>query len=106
MTVDPSASLAVLDLGARSCLVVGHGFSANRRAAAMEACGAVVTRVSCHGYERGMAAGFGVVVTCDRRVDEAVLADALAADVPVHVVGDPERSTMSLPRPILRQLVP
>ena len=106
MTVDPSASLAVLDLGARSCLVVGHGFSANRRAAAMEACGAVVTRVSCHGYERGMAAGYGVVVTSDRRVDEAVLADALAADVPVHVVGDPDRSTMSLPRPILRQLVP
>jgi siroheme synthase (precorrin-2 oxidase/ferrochelatase) len=106
MHVDPPAYLAVLDLGARSCLVVGHGFSANRRAAAMEACGAVVTRVSCHGYVRGMAAGFGVVVTCDRRVDDHVLADALEADVPVHVVGDPDRSTMSLPRPILRRLVP
>ena len=104
--VDPPACLADLGLDARTCLVVGHGFSANRRAAAMQACGAVVTRVSCHGYTPGLAAGFDVVVTCDRRVDEAVLADALSAGVLVHVVGDPDRSTMQLPRPVLRQLTP
>jgi len=102
--LDEPAYLLDLDVRGRSCLVVGRGFSANRRVEAMRARGAEVTLVSSHGYERGMAAHFELVVTCDRRVDELVIADARAAGARLHVVGDPERSSMLLPRPHLRQL--
>ena len=47
---------------------------------------------------------FDMVITCDRRVDDRVIADAISAGVHLHVVGDPERSSMLLPRPHLRQL--
>jgi siroheme synthase (precorrin-2 oxidase/ferrochelatase) len=96
--------LVDLDVRGRACLVVGRGFSANRRAAALTACGADVTVVSTHGYERGMASRFDVVVTCDRRVDDQVVHDAHAGGALLHVVGDPDRSTVLLPRLHLRQL--
>jgi siroheme synthase (precorrin-2 oxidase/ferrochelatase) len=101
-----TTSLPDLDLTGLPCLVVGHGFSASRRGSALRACGGIVTLVSCHGYRRGMAGAYQVVVTCDRRVDDLVVADAQAAGVLVHVVGDARRSTVALPRQALRQLVP
>lgn len=96
--------LVDLDVSGRTCLVVGRGFTANRRAHALRDVGAHVTVVPALSYERGMAAAFDMVVTCDRRVDDRVIADAIAAGVHLHVVGDPERSSMLLPRPHLRQL--
>ena len=102
---DEPAYLLDLDVHGRSCLVVGRGFSANRRVEAMRARGAEVTLVSSHGYQRGMAGRFELVVTCDSRVDELVIADAArTAGTRIHVVGNPARSSMLLPRPHLRQL--
>jgi siroheme synthase (precorrin-2 oxidase/ferrochelatase) len=104
MALDEPAFLVDLDVRGRSCLVVGRGFSANRRAAALQACGADVRVVSSHGYTTGLAAGFDVVVTCDRRVDDQVAHDARAGGALLHVVGDPEHSTVLLPTFHLRQL--
>ncbi len=104
MALDEPAFLVDLDVRGRSCLVVGRGFSANRRAAALQACGAEVTVVSSHGYAKGMAGRYDVVVTCDRRVDDQVAHDARAGGALLHVVGDPEHSTVLLPTFHLRQL--
>ena len=104
MGPDEPTFLVDLDVRGRSCLVVGRGFSANRRATALQACGAEVTLVSSHGYTKGMASGFEVVVTCDRRVDDQVAHDARAGGALLHVVGDPERSSVLLPTFHLRQL--
>ena len=104
MTLAERPYLMDLDVHGRTCLVVGRGFSATRRVEALRACGADVTLVSSHGYTRGMAAGFELVVTCDRRVDEMVIADASTTGALLHVVGDADRSTMLLPRPHLRHL--
>lgn len=104
MGPDEPTFLVDLDVRDRSCLVVGRGFSANRRADALRACGAAVTVVSSHGYTKGMAASYDVVVTCDRRVDDQVAHDARAGSGLLHVVGAPDRSTVLLPTSHLRQL--
>lgn len=104
MGPDEPTFLVDLDVRGKACLVVGRGFSANRRAAALTACGGDVTVVSSHGYTKGMASLFDVVVTCDRRVDDQVAKDARAAGAHLHVVGAPEQSTVLLPTFHLRQL--
>lgn len=96
--------LVDLPVAGRTCLVVGRGFTANRRADALRNLGAIVTIVNPLAYERGQADSYDMVITCDRRVDERVIADATAAGIHLHVVGDPARSSMLLPRPHLRQL--
>jgi siroheme synthase (precorrin-2 oxidase/ferrochelatase) len=101
---DEPVFLVDLDMDGLSCLVVGRGFTANRRAHALRNCGADVTVVPALSYRRGQAADYDVVVTCDRRVDDQVARDAWAAGVRVHIVGDPEHSSVLLPRPHLRQL--
>jgi len=110
-----------LDLDGRSCLVVGGGPVAARKAAGLAACGARVTMVApapCdeaevlarrpgpgtltlvrRAYRAGEAAGYRLVVTATGRaeVDGAVAADAEGAGVWVNSADDVEHCTFILP---------
>jgi len=110
-----------LDLDGRSCLVVGGGPVAARKAAGLAACGARVTMVApapCdeaaelarrprpgnltllrRTYVAGEAAGYRLVITATGRpeVDAAVAADAEGAGVWVNSADDAEHCTFILP---------
>ena len=106
-----------LDVAGRSCLVVGGGAVAARKARGLLELGAAVTviapavapamgdlapslrAVETRPYRSGDAAGFRLVITAtgDPRVDAAVYADAEAAGVWVNSADDPAHSSFILP---------
>jgi siroheme synthase-like protein len=106
-----------LDVSDRSCLVVGGGPVAARKARGLLEHGAAVTVVApsvgpemrslgpslraieTRPYRSGDAVGFRLVITAtgDRQVDAAVYADAEAAGVWVNSADDPEHSSFILP---------
>jgi siroheme synthase-like protein len=105
----------MLDLRGRSCLVVGGGPIAARKASGLVECGAVVTVVAPHvcadltrltavtierrPYAAGEAEEYRLVVTATGipAVDGAVYADADAAGVWVNSADDGAHSTFILP---------
>jgi siroheme synthase-like protein len=105
----------MLDLRGRSCLVVGGGPVAARKASGLVDCGAVVTVVAPHvcaeltrltavtierrPYAAGEAGGYRLVVTATGipAVDGAVYADADAGGVWVNSADDGAHSTFILP---------
>lgn len=105
----------MLDLRGRSCLVVGGGPVAARKANGLVECGAVVTVVAPHvcadltrltavtierrPYAAGEAGDYRLVVTATGipAVDGAVYADADAAGVWVNSADDGAHSTFILP---------
>jgi len=115
---DPRSFYPVsLDVADRSCLVVGGGPVAARKARALVVCGARVTVIapslseemealapSLHAFERrpyraGDASDFRLVVTATGipDVDGAVYADAEAAGVWVNSADDPTHCSFILP---------
>jgi precorrin-2 dehydrogenase / sirohydrochlorin ferrochelatase len=104
-----------LDVAGRSCLVVGGGPVAARKAAGLMACGALVTVVATdigeemadlspalverRPYATGEAALYRLVVTATgvTAVDAAVAADAEAAGVWVNSADDAANSSFILP---------
>ena len=106
-----------LDVARRSCLVVGGGPVAARKAHGLLELGATVTviatwvgaemnalapslrAVEVRPYRSGDAAGFRLVITAtgDRHVDAAVYADADAAGIWVNSADDPGHSSFILP---------
>ena len=106
-----------LDVSGRSCLVVGGGRVAARKARTLVECGAAVTVVApslsadmeslvplLHAlerreYGRGDASAFRLVVTATgiAEVDAAVYADADAAGVWTNSADDPAHSSFILP---------
>jgi siroheme synthase-like protein len=113
----PSYYPVALDVSGRSCLVVGGGRIAARKAHALLQCGAAVTVIapslsddmeamvpSLHSLERrvygdGDAAHFRLVVTATGipEVDGAVYADAEAAGVWTNSADDVAHSSFILP---------
>jgi siroheme synthase-like protein len=103
-----------LVLEGRSCLVVGGGGVARRKAEGLLACGAAVTvvapevdpqlaalavRIERRPYEEGEAAGYRLVIaaTGDPAVNQRVYDDGEAAGVWVNAADDPERCSFTLP---------
>jgi precorrin-2 dehydrogenase / sirohydrochlorin ferrochelatase len=106
-----------LDVAGRSCLVVGGGSVAARKARGLVEHGAAVTVIAPTAgpemrslspalrtlerrpYRSGDAVGFRLVITAtgDHQVDAAVYADAEAAGVWVNSADDPEHSSFILP---------
>jgi siroheme synthase-like protein len=103
-----------LVLEGRSCLVVGGGGVARRKAEGLLACGAVVTvvapevdpqlaalpvRVERRPYEEGEAGRYRLVIaaTGDPAVNQRVYDDGEAAGVWVNAADDPERCSFTLP---------
>jgi precorrin-2 dehydrogenase/sirohydrochlorin ferrochelatase len=107
-----------LDIAAKSCIVVGGGRVAERKAAGLLAAGAVVTIISPRvtrgiaalkgkgrlkllkrAYKRGDLNGAALVVSAasGRAVNRAVHADAVRAGLPVNVVDDPALCTFIVP---------
>lgn len=113
----------MLDVNRRSCLVVGGGGVALRKAQGLVEAGARVTvvapeivaplakmadeghlTVEARPYERGEAASYALVfaATDDREVNAGVFADATAAGVWANVADDPELCSFHLPGRVQR----
>jgi siroheme synthase-like protein len=106
-----------LNVSGRSCLVVGGGPVAARKAHSLVQCGAIVTVIatalsdqmeslvpSLHAierrpYESGEASGFRLVVTAtgDASVDGAIYDDAESSGVWVNSADDLDHSSFILP---------
>ena len=92
-----------MELSGRRCLVVGGGKVANRKAAALRNCGAVVTQVApevCgRGFEDGDIEGMTLVVTAtdDPALNRHVADLCRRRGIPVNVVDDPANCTFVFP---------
>ena len=88
----------------RRCLVVGSGEVAERKAAQLRACGALVDVVSQGAYEPGGLGGVRLVVvaTADPAFNHAIYTEAEAAGVWVNAADDPANCSFTLPAVVRR----
>ncbi len=88
----------------KDCLVVGDGDIADRKAAALENCGARVTRLATADFVDGVCARkwFVVTATGDPGLNAKVAADADRHGVWVNAADDPKHCTAILPAVLRR----
>ena len=92
-----------LIVAGKECLVVGDGEVADRKAEALAACGARVTRIAAADFTPGDCAQRWFVVTAsDAELNARVAADADAHGVWVNAADDPEHCTAILPAVLRR----
>jgi len=92
-----------LDVAGRRVLVVGTGPAAQRRAAALNDAGALVTHVDASDYRRGEAAQyFLVLVDAEPNLNRAVFEDADAAGVWCNAADDPAHCSFLVPAVVRR----
>ena len=91
----------------KDCLVVGDGDIADRKAEALAACGARVTRIAAADFKDGDCAGkwFVVTATGDGAVNGRVAADADRHGVWVNAADDPKHCSAILPAVLRRGTV-
>jgi len=89
--------MACLDLTGRRCVVVGEGDMADEKVAGLEACDAVVERVS--RYRRRVLRGAFLVVaaTADRALNERIFRDAEERAMFCNVADVPDLCNFILP---------
>ena len=89
--------MACLNVEGRRCLVVGEGATADEKAAGLEACGALVDRVT--RYRRRVLRGAFLVVSAspDRRLNERIFRDAERRGMFCNVADVPDLCNFILP---------
>jgi precorrin-2 dehydrogenase / sirohydrochlorin ferrochelatase len=89
--------MACLNVEGRRCVVVGTGETADEKAAGLEACGALVERVS--NYRRGALKGAFLVVSAstDRKLNERIFRDAERRSMLCNVADVPDLCNFILP---------
>ncbi|MEY2398710.1 MAG: precorrin-2 dehydrogenase [Actinomycetota bacterium] len=92
-----------LVVAGKDCLVVGAGDVAERKAEALQACGAQVTMMDPSAFADGACAGrWFVVAAADGAVNAAVAADANRHGVWINAADDPANCTAILPAVLRR----
>jgi len=104
MTIEAMVFPVNLIVEGKDCLVVGDGDIAARKAEALEACGAKVTRIPTDEFKPGDCAGrwFVVTATGDNKQNAEVAADADAHGVWVNAADDPANGSAMLPARVRR----
>ena len=104
MTIEAMVFPVNLIVEGKDCLVVGDGEIAQRKAEALAACGARVTRIPTEMFKAGDCAGrwFVVTATGDPDRNGEVAADADAHGVWVNAADDPQHCTAILPAVLRR----
>ncbi|MEY2470806.1 MAG: precorrin-2 dehydrogenase [Actinomycetota bacterium] len=104
MTIEALLFPVNLIVDGKDCLVVGDGEVAERKAEALAACGAKVTRISSSDFKPGDCAKrwFVVTATGDTELNGKVAADADTYGVWVNAADDPKHCTAILPAVLRR----
>jgi siroheme synthase-like protein len=104
MSIEAMVFPVNLIVDGKDCLVVGDGEIAQRKAEALESCGAKVTRIATADFRAGDCAGHWFVVTAtgDAELNGKVAADADAHGVWVNAADDPKHCTAILPAVLRR----
>lgn len=104
MTIDALVFPVNLIVDGKSCLVVGDGDVAERKAESLRKCGARVTRIATAEFAAGDCAGHWFVVTAtgDPERNAEVAADADRHGVWVNAADDPKNCTAILPAVLRR----
>jgi precorrin-2 dehydrogenase len=89
--------MAAIDVEGRRCVVVGEGETADEKVAGLEACGALVERVS--RYRRRVLRGAFLVVSAstDRTLNERIFRDAERRGLLCNVADVPDLCNFILP---------
>jgi precorrin-2 dehydrogenase len=89
--------MAAVDIEGRRCVVVGDGGMADEKVAGLEACGAVVDRVT--KYRRRVLRGAFLVISTssDRKLNERVFRDAERRAMLCNVADVPDLCNFILP---------
>jgi siroheme synthase (precorrin-2 oxidase/ferrochelatase) len=97
MAVDAPLYPVGLVVTGRRCVVVGDGPIAAQKAEGLRRCGADATIIEVADYEPARLDGAWLVISCDRAINAAVVADATDRGIWANAADDPEHCAFVLP---------